>query len=418
MASFPSPGRRSGAGRGFGSARRPPRPKAASEPCSGRRARGPSPPFLAGRTRRAGSPWCRQNRRVLELFPDTRPARGRRALARRHPGRRARRASTAARSSSTTRRRCAPGPAPTARPRPSATVVYGTKAFPNVALMRLLAEEGIGADVSTLGELRFARGGRDRRRARSSSTATTSRDEELEARRGGGRARRDRLARGDRARPRRRRGADARPRHPRDRAPTPTRRSAPATTARSSGSRPTTRSKPCALDPETEGLHRPHRLPACATSAPPARRSTGSRRSRPAPAASSAGTLRTLDLGGGLGVAATPDEHELLDRRLRRRPARRARPRLPAGGDLAAPGDPRARPLADGPRRRDALHGRLGQALGRRDRLRRGRRRHVRQPAPRALRRPLHRAARRPRRRADERARTRSSASTASPATS
>ncbi|MHB8641753.1 MAG: diaminopimelate decarboxylase [Gaiellaceae bacterium] len=39
---------------------------------------------------------------------------------------------------------------------PDALVVYGTKAFPNVALMRLLAGEGLGADVSTLGELRFA----------------------------------------------------------------------------------------------------------------------------------------------------------------------------------------------------------------------------------------------------------------------
>jgi diaminopimelate decarboxylase len=39
---------------------------------------------------------------------------------------------------------------------PEAVVVYGTKAFPNVAIMRLLAEEGVGADVSTLGELRFA----------------------------------------------------------------------------------------------------------------------------------------------------------------------------------------------------------------------------------------------------------------------
>ena len=39
---------------------------------------------------------------------------------------------------------------------PEAVVSYGTKAFPNVALMRLLGEEGIGADVSTLGELRFA----------------------------------------------------------------------------------------------------------------------------------------------------------------------------------------------------------------------------------------------------------------------
>ena len=39
---------------------------------------------------------------------------------------------------------------------PDAFVAYGTKAFPNVAILRLLAEEGIGADVSTLGELRFA----------------------------------------------------------------------------------------------------------------------------------------------------------------------------------------------------------------------------------------------------------------------
>lgn len=37
-----------------------------------------------------------------------------------------------------------------------ALVVYGTKAFPNVAVMRLLAAEGLGADVSTLGELGFA----------------------------------------------------------------------------------------------------------------------------------------------------------------------------------------------------------------------------------------------------------------------
>ena len=39
---------------------------------------------------------------------------------------------------------------------PDAVVVYGTKAFPNVSIMRLLAEEGVGADVSTLGELRVA----------------------------------------------------------------------------------------------------------------------------------------------------------------------------------------------------------------------------------------------------------------------
>ena len=40
---------------------------------------------------------------------------------------------------------------------PEALVCYGAKAFPNLALIRLFASEGIGADVSTLGELRFAR---------------------------------------------------------------------------------------------------------------------------------------------------------------------------------------------------------------------------------------------------------------------
>jgi diaminopimelate decarboxylase len=36
-------------------------------------------------------------------------------------------------------------------------VFYGTKAFPNVAVLRLFREEGIGADVASLGELAFAR---------------------------------------------------------------------------------------------------------------------------------------------------------------------------------------------------------------------------------------------------------------------
>jgi diaminopimelate decarboxylase len=39
---------------------------------------------------------------------------------------------------------------------PEALVVFGTKAFPNVALLSLFAEEDLGADVSTLGELAFA----------------------------------------------------------------------------------------------------------------------------------------------------------------------------------------------------------------------------------------------------------------------
>ena len=39
---------------------------------------------------------------------------------------------------------------------PEAFVAYGTKAFPSVAVLRLFAEEGLGADVSTAGELAFA----------------------------------------------------------------------------------------------------------------------------------------------------------------------------------------------------------------------------------------------------------------------
>jgi diaminopimelate decarboxylase len=39
---------------------------------------------------------------------------------------------------------------------PRARIVYGTKAFANVAILRILAEEGVGADVSTLGELAYA----------------------------------------------------------------------------------------------------------------------------------------------------------------------------------------------------------------------------------------------------------------------
>jgi diaminopimelate decarboxylase len=43
-----------------------------------------------------------------------------------------------------------------ARVDPEALVVYGTKAFPNVAMLRLLGNAGLGADVSTGGELAYA----------------------------------------------------------------------------------------------------------------------------------------------------------------------------------------------------------------------------------------------------------------------
>jgi len=39
---------------------------------------------------------------------------------------------------------------------PNAFIAYGVKAFPNVEVLRLLAHEGLGADVATLGELTIA----------------------------------------------------------------------------------------------------------------------------------------------------------------------------------------------------------------------------------------------------------------------
>src|SRR6266540_2897341 len=39
---------------------------------------------------------------------------------------------------------------------PEALIVYGVKAFPNIALLDLFGREGLGADVSTLGELAYA----------------------------------------------------------------------------------------------------------------------------------------------------------------------------------------------------------------------------------------------------------------------
>ena len=39
---------------------------------------------------------------------------------------------------------------------PEALVLYSVKAFPSVAVLRLLAAQGLGADVSTLGELAYA----------------------------------------------------------------------------------------------------------------------------------------------------------------------------------------------------------------------------------------------------------------------
>jgi len=97
----------------------------------------------------------RQNRPVLELFPDTAGIDGGRLsiggvaasdLVRAHGSPLVVYDASTLRAAARAYRAAAP----------EASVVYGTKAFPNLAVMRILAEEGIGADVSTLGELRFA----------------------------------------------------------------------------------------------------------------------------------------------------------------------------------------------------------------------------------------------------------------------
>ena len=137
--------------------------------------------------------WDPDTSNVLELFPETaRIEDGELTLG----GVRASRAggrSSGRRCSSTARTRSAARLRAYREAAPGALVVYGTKAFANVALLRLLAEEGVGADVSTLGELAFAQAAGDSRRA-----ARLPRQQQVgrgAARRGrGGRARRARRA--------------------------------------------------------------------------------------------------------------------------------------------------------------------------------------------------------------------------------
>ena len=233
-------------------------------------------------------------------------------------------APTAARSSSTTRRPCARRRGPIARPRPRRPIVYGTKAFPNLAVLRLLAEEGIGADVSTLGELRFARGGGPHRRP-----ARLPREQQVRRGARGGRrgrrARRRRLARGGRPRPRGGRRPNPDPRHPRDRGrhPRVDPHGPPRLEVRAHARRLARGDPPYAGG---RGTPRPHRLQLRDLDA--ARMTVDWITSFAARARESLGwELRTLDLGGGLGVAATREEARALDRGVRRRPARRARPR-------------------------------------------------------------------------------------------
>ena len=191
---------------------------------------------------------------------------------------------------------------------PGATVVYGTKAFPNVAIMQLLAEEGIGADVSTLGELRFAEaagiaGGalvvhgnnksREELEAGAAAGALVVIDslEEIERARAAGVARTlVRVTPGI--------IADT--------------HEAIRTGHHGSkfGLTPDDALTALRLDPRTEGLHL--HIGSQLRDLGAARAAVDWVAAFAARALGELGwALRTLDLGGGLGVAATPDEHEV-----------------------------------------------------------------------------------------------------------
>ena len=213
---------------------------------------------------------------------------------------------------------------------PDALVVYGTKAFPNVALMRLLAEEGLGADVSTLGELAFAQPGRDRGRA-------AARAREQQVGRGAARGGRGRRAR----RPRRaRRARRARPppacaasssasrRGSRRRR---TSRSAPATAAPSSGSTRTTRSRRCAPRSPPGSTSRASTSTSARSSRTCARTCSRSRCSPSSPTAAGASSTGCRGRSTSAAASGSGTSRRSWSRRWRSS-CGRSRPRSPATG--------------------------------------------------------------------------------------
>ena len=247
---------------------------------------------------------------------------------------------------------------------PGRAVVYGTKAFANVALLRVLAEEGVGADVSTLGELAFAQAAGSRATGILFHGNNKS-DEELRAAAEAGAtvvldapdepARAARGRRAARARPADagRRGGHARSirtAHDDSKFGLPPEAALRASTRRA------------ALGLEVAGVHF-HVGSQLARVDESLARGRAARRVLRARTRDELGwTPQSLDIGGGLGIRYTRDDAGARDRRLRR-PARRAAARA-----LARPGAARARarPLARRPRRRDALPRRRRQGERRR----------------------------------------------------
>ncbi len=249
----------------------------------------------------------RQNRRVLELFPDTaRIDNGSLSvggiaavdLVREHGSPLVVYDEATLRARAQAYREAAP----------HAAVVYGTKAFPNVALMRILAEEGIGADVSTLGELRFAQTAGITGGDLVVHGNNKSREELEAAAEAGALVVVDSLEEIDRARKARVSRTLVRV-TPGIEADT---HEAIRTGHHGSkfGLTPDDSLEALRRDPETEGLHM--HIGSQLRDVAAARAAVDWIAAFAARARNELGwTMRTLDLGGGLGVAATPDEPEV-----------------------------------------------------------------------------------------------------------
>ncbi len=280
---------------------------------------------------------------------------------------------------------------------PDAHVVYGTKAFPSLAILRLFAEAGLGADVSTAGELEFAR--RAGIPGERLVVHGNNKEDELlrDATAAGALIVLDSLAELDRARavgrdpvpdPRHARNRGRHTRGGEDRAPRLEVRFASGGCPRGTRAGRGRRGPAC-----------PRRLPAPALRrvADDCRLGGGIRGSRPRRARLDAQDRRPRRWARRPSRARGSPLH---GRGVRGRPRRRARPRLATAGAPCSTADPRARPIAGLACRRHPLFGRRRQARERRDDVRDRRRRHVRQPTPRDVRRPLHGPPREPCRRA------------------
>ena len=250
------------------------------------------------------------------------------------------RSDSARRSSSTARRRCARRPRAARRlSASSGRVFYGTKAFPNVAVLRLLREEGVGADVASARRARV-RPRRRAHRARSSSCTATTRTRRSCARRHEERAPvvvdapDEVAARGGRGRRARARPGDARRRRRHARGD---RHRAPRLEVRAPAGRGAGGDRGCART----GARRARACTSTSARSSPTsrrrrRRSGGSRRSPPTAATSLGWEARVADLGGGFGIRHHRDDDVPEAAELARAAAATAREEFAAVG-LAAP---------------------------------------------------------------------------------